>query len=77
MIVLRRFVCDPTAVTITIYDVRGERVREIVMPIGSAGKQVVEWRGLDDNGEELASGVYFVRLRASTFSQVRKIVLVR
>ncbi len=35
------------------------------------------WDGKDDRGRPLASGVYFLRLRAGADEAVRKIVILR
>jgi flagellar hook assembly protein FlgD len=42
-----------------------------------AGAHVTTWDGRDDQGERVASGVYFYRLTTPTFSQTRKMVLLK
>jgi flagellar hook assembly protein FlgD len=42
-----------------------------------AGRQLVEWDGKDESGEEVASGVYFYRLQTQDFTQTKKMVLIR
>jgi hypothetical protein len=41
------------------------------------GRQSVVWKGLDDAGERVASGVYFVRLSSDADARTRKIVLLK
>jgi hypothetical protein len=42
-----------------------------------AGVRIARWNGVDVNGEPVASGVYFYRLRAAGFSEIKKMVLLR
>jgi len=51
------------AVDLSIYDVAGRRVRELVRNNVSAGQHPVIWDGRDDNGSSVATGIYLARLR--------------
>ncbi len=66
-----------THVSVVVYDVRGAKVRELVNGEQSPGKHAVDWDGRNDAGETVGSGVYFYRMRASGFSGVRKMVLLK
>ena len=37
----------------------------------------IEWDGTDNNGSVVTSGVYFYRLTAGTFSESKKMVLLK
>jgi flagellar hook assembly protein FlgD len=41
------------------------------------GDKEVIWDGTNENGEQVASGVYFYRLQAKDFVQARKMVLMK
>ena len=60
-----------------IYDVRGRQVARLVNMRQQVGSYVLAWDGRDGAGEELASGVYFCRLQAGSYVDVRKIILMR
>jgi hypothetical protein len=64
-------------VVLAVYDVTGREVRELVSERASAGSYSLEWDGRNTEGEELPSGVYFVRLEAGSYMAARKLILVR
>lgn len=66
-----------TKVTLDIYNIAGRRVRGLVDEELSSGHWSIVWNGEDDNGVEVASGVYLYRLRTSEYTQTKKMVIVR
>src|SRR5690349_15606188 len=64
-------------VNIAIYDIAGRRVRELVNEHRTPGNWSVQWNGEDDRGQRVASGVYFYRMRAGSFVETRKMVLLK
>ena len=65
------------AVTLRIYDVMGQQVRELVNAPQSSGRHQVTWEGRDQTGAQVANGVYFYVLRAGEFRALRKMVLMK
>jgi hypothetical protein len=68
---------DAADVALGIYDVAGRKVATLVDRHLPAGPYSVEWNGLSDNGERVASGVYFYRLAAGEKETSRKMVLLK
>jgi hypothetical protein len=64
-------------VRIAIYDVRGTLVRRLVDQTMAAGDHSVTWDGHDDAGRSTSSGIYFVRMLAGRYEEVRKIVMLK
>ena len=64
-------------VTIDVFDVSGRRVRGLVTGSRPAGRWIVAWDGRDAAGGRAAAGVYFYRMVAGEFSQVRKVTLLK
>jgi hypothetical protein len=64
-------------VTLSIYNVLGQRVKVLVDEHQSAGYKTVQWDGRDDYGQSLTSGVFFYRIEAGNFVQMKKMVLIR
>jgi hypothetical protein len=68
---------DASEVDLSIYNLAGERVATLVSGEAAPGRQSVVWKGLDDTGQRVASGVYFVRLSDGRRSVTGKVVLLK
>ena len=64
-------------VTLTIYNMLGQKVRTLVNGYQNAGFREVVWNGTNDLGNRVASGVYFYRLEAQDFVTSRKMILMK
>jgi hypothetical protein len=65
-------------VSLSIYDMRGQRVKTLVAGKQEAGNHDVVWEGDDDHHRQLGSGVYLYRLESGSRSSVaRKCLLLR
>ena len=67
-------------VTLTVYDMRGVAVRQLVLGHQPAGVyqsrgRAAYWDGKNDFGEPVASGVYFYTLTAGEFTATRKLLI--
>jgi hypothetical protein len=64
-------------VEIAIFNLLGQRVRVLVDELKRAGSHEVPWDGTDEFGHQVSSNVYFCRLKAREFVQVKKMVLMK
>jgi hypothetical protein len=64
-------------VRLSVYDLSGRTVRTLVDAYRSGGEHLAVWRGLDDHGREVGSGVYFYRLEVDGTSIERKMVMLK
>jgi|GEM_PF-1589695 len=64
-------------VRLSIYNVAGQLVRNLMDRTQDTGCYTVHWEGLDSGGEEVASGIYFYRLTAGDLEITRKMVLLK
>ena len=67
-------------VTITIYDVQGQKVRTLALGTQPAGSYLTKekaayWNGRNAAGERVATGVYFYTLQVEGFSDTRKMLI--
>lgn len=64
-------------VQLDVYDTAGRLVRRLANDARESGSHTVIWDGRNGRGDGAASGVYFYTLRADSFSETRKMLLVR
>jgi hypothetical protein len=64
-------------VTLQIYNVVGQVVRTLVAERQAAGRYRVQWSGSDDRGVPVSSGIYFYKVSAGKFQDVRKLMLLK
>jgi hypothetical protein len=66
-----------THVKLEIFNIVGQRVRTLVDEDMKAGTYVADWDGNDENGKAVSSGIYFYRMEAADFSDMKKMLLVK
>jgi hypothetical protein len=64
-------------VTLEIFDVRGRLVRTLVTGADGPGRKESVWRGVDDSGAPVSSGIYFCRMTAPGFEETLKLTLLK
>jgi flagellar hook assembly protein FlgD len=75
-------------VSIKVFTMLGQEVSTLVEGVQSAGTHSVEWNGTNSAGNNLGSGVYYVRMTAgrindvnnsvrSGYTGIRKIILMK
>jgi hypothetical protein len=67
----------PEHVSVRIYDTAGRLVRTIEDRDRPAGTWQVVWNGRDNASRPVASGIYFMRMKAGSYGESRKIVYLR
>lgn len=69
---------EASHVTLTVYDVLGQKVRTLIdNELATAGTHFQKWDGKDDFGHQVASGIYFYKLKADHFSAIKKMVMMK
>ena len=68
---------DPQPISIHIYDLLGRKVRSAEQIKHEAGKHMFRWKGNNDFGEQVSSGIYFLHLSAGKESKRMKMVLLK
>ncbi len=75
--VLAYEVPQASRVTLVVHNAAGRKVATLVDRHVGAGGHTATWRGLDDGGEQVSSGVYFFTLTRGDESITRKGVLLK
>lgn len=64
-------------ISLTIYNIAGQKVRTLAGGMQSPAKYLVEWDGRDDQGRRLTAGVYIARLSSGGATANRRMILVK
>jgi len=64
-------------VSLNIYNIMGQKVKTLVDGITKAGTHTVTWDGTNEQGESVASGIYFYKLSAGDKVITKKMSLVK
>jgi hypothetical protein len=74
---IRFAVAEAGPVRVAIYDVTGRLIRDLVSESMNAGSHEEVWQGRDNNGRQVPSGAYYVRLVTPDGTDSRKIMLLK
>ena len=64
-------------VAITVYDILGNIVNNLVNANQSSGYKSVQWNGTNDQGQQVSAGVYLYSIEAGEFRQTKKMILLK
>ena len=73
---------ESNPVEIRIYNATGQLIKAIDLGFRHAGyydtkERAAYWDGRNENGEQIASGLYFYQISAGQFNSIRKMIAVR
>jgi hypothetical protein len=74
---LRYDLPEQAQVTLTIYDLMGREVTQLVNTTQEAGYRSVQWDATNSFGKPVSAGVYLYQIRAGEFVQTRKMALLK
>jgi len=72
-----RLNAQPYVVRLTIYDVKGRVVCQVVNRPQAPGSYRIVWQARSSSGRPVASGQYLCELTAGKYRQVKRLVTVR
>jgi N-acetylmuramoyl-L-alanine amidase len=68
---------EASKVSLVIYNLLGQKVVTLVDEMLPEGKHKIHWNGMDESGDRVASGIYFYRLQAGEYNEVRKMIMIK
>jgi len=74
---LRFDIPEVTDMTLTIYNMLGQKVKTFNMQSTPAGYHSLTWNATNDYGDPVSAGVYLYQLQAKDFVKTRKMVLLK
>jgi len=64
-------------VSVSVYNLKGQKVKQLVNDQLSAGQHTIEWNGTDGNNKSVASGIYFYKISTGNDTDMRKMLLLK
>jgi hypothetical protein len=64
-------------VNLSVFNVLGQHVTDLVNGYREAGSHEAVWEGKDKTGATVASGIYFYRIKTNEFTDTKKMVLLK
>ena len=74
---IRYRISVPGFVTLRVYNLLGQEIATLVNQVRQPGVYSETWNGQTVNGQPLPSGIYFYRLDTGTFSETKKLLLIK
>ena len=74
---LRYDLPENSHVNITIYDMLGRQVKNLIKQTQDAGYRSVRWNATDDYGKPVSAGIYLYQIQAGEFVQTKKMMLLK
>jgi hypothetical protein len=68
---------EESEVNLKIYNLKGQLVNILVNTRLVAGIHTFTWKGKDESGKDVSSGIYFYRLTAGEYSEAKKMVRIK
>ncbi len=64
-------------IDLSVYNILGEKVATLYNGKVNAGRYTVNWKGLDDFGNQVPTGIYLYQLHSENFSQTKRMLLIK
>jgi len=68
---------EPASVKLEIFNISGQLISILKDGVFEAGNYNVIWNGKDKDGNDVAGGIYFYRLKTDMFTETKKMVLLK
>ena len=68
---------EDSFVDITIYDMLGNIVNNLVNTNQSSGYKSIQWDAINNQGEPVSAGFYLYSIEAGDFRQTKKMILLK
>jgi len=68
---------NPEFVELTIYDLLGRKIKNLISEQKAPGSYLVSWNGRDEYESKVPSGVYMYTLKTGSFTATKKMILMK
>ncbi|PID27997.1 MAG: hypothetical protein CSB55_06565 [Candidatus Cloacimonadota bacterium] len=66
-----------TPVEISVYNIKGQKVKQLANENNRSGNHQIYWNGKDDNNQPLSSGIYFYKLKTPKTTSANKMLIIK
>jgi hypothetical protein len=70
-------ITEPGIVEIGIYNIKGQKVIQLLEKELDIGQHAVFWEGLDGNGKKVSSGVYLYKVSVNQKEKIKKMMMLK
>ncbi len=64
-------------VNLEIFNLKGQKVKQLVNEQLPAGQHSVVWNGKDDSNKSVSSGIYFYKIKSGKYTSTKKMILMK
>jgi len=68
---------EDSKVELNIYNIKGQKVKQLLCDQISAGQHSLNWNGKDNSEKQVSSGIYFYQLKTSNKVLMKKMILLK
>ncbi|MCB5230085.1 MAG: T9SS type A sorting domain-containing protein, partial [Candidatus Cloacimonas sp.] len=68
---------EPTNVSIKIYNIKGQLIKELYNGYTDAGLHNIQWNWESENNQQVVSGLYLLKYQSSNYQEIKKILYYR
>jgi len=68
---------EDSFVNITVYDMLGKVVNNLLNTRQSAGYKSIQWNATNNAGQQISAGLYLYTIETGNFSQTKKMILLK
>ncbi len=68
---------EESNVCIEVYNIKGQKVKQLVNEHKESGHHTIKWNGTDENNKSVSSGVYFYKIKTKKSSLINKMIMLK
>jgi hypothetical protein len=68
---------DIATTSLVVYNSKGQKIKTLINEVLHIGSHKIVWNGLDESGNNVASGIYLYKMRSGNYSAVKKMIMLK
>ena len=74
---LRYQLPEANLVSVTIYDMAGREVKNLIHQQQNQGLHTIQWNGTNNLGNTVSAGIYLYQVQSGPYNQINKMILLK